>query len=349
MVSVGLIGFGYAGRTFHAPLLSSTPGLSLDAIVQRHGDEAAAAYPNATIFRTVDEMLASGKIRMAVIATSNASHFSLGEACLRAGLNVVIDKPFAVTIDEARQLVTTAAQMNRILSVFHNRRWDGDFLTLRKLITENSLGQIARFESAFDRFRPAVDASSWRQRDEPGSGILFDLGPHLIDQALVAFGPPAFLTASVRHERRSAVTDDAFDLALDYVTGLRVTLHASMLACTPRPRFSVHGTHGSWLKYDLDPQEAALKRGERPPSQHWGQESDNLHGVLTLCSGASQTPEAVATLPGNYLAFYENVRDAILGDAPLIVTPAQALHVMQLIDLSHKSQQEQRTLPVELN
>jgi predicted dehydrogenase len=294
-------------------------------------------------------MLTAGKIQLAVIATSNQTHFPVAEACLRAGCHVVVDKPFTVTVDEARQLGTTAAQIKRVLSVFQNRRWDGDFLTLRNLIAHERLGHITRLESAFDRFRPVVDTASWRQRDDPGSGILFDLGPHLLDQAMVAFGAPTFLTASVRQERTFAVTDDAFDLALDYTSGLRVTLHASMLGCTPRPRFSMHGTQGSWLKYELDPQEAALKRGERPPSPRWGHELDTLHGILTLCSGTSQTRESIATFPGNYLAYYENVRDAILGRAPLIVTPQQALQVMELLELSRESQQQQRTLPVKLS
>jgi scyllo-inositol 2-dehydrogenase (NADP+) len=349
MISVGLVGFGYAGRTFHAPLISSTHGLSLNAIVQRHGDEASAAYPSAQIFRSVKGMLSAGEVQLAVIATANPTHFPLADACLKAGCHVVIDKPFAVTLEEARELTATAQKMQRVLSVFQNRRWDGDFLTLRKLIAEHRLGDVTRFESSFDRFRPIVDSASWRQRDEPGSGVLFDLGPHLIDQALVCFGPPTSLTASIRRERKGAVADDAFDLAFDYASGLRVTLHASMLACSPRPRFSVHGTAGSWVKFQLDPQEAALKRGERPPSAGWGQEPDTAHGILTTCTGASQNSESVITLAGNYLAYYENVRGAILGKAPLNVTPQQALHVMELLELSRMSQQEQRTLPVEFS
>ena len=165
----------------------------------------------------------------------------------------------------------------------------------------------------------------------------------------MAFGTPVSLTASIRQERKSAVTDDAFDLALDYTNGLRVTLHASMLACAPRPRFSIHGSKGSWVKYELDPQEAALKRGERPPSSHWGQESDTAHGTLALCEGTVATHEKVVTLPGNYLAYYENIRDAILGNAPLSVTPQQALHVIELLELSRESNDKQRTLPVKLS
>lgn len=349
MVSVGLVGFGYASRVFHAPLISSVDGFSLDAIVQRHGDEAATAYPSAQIFRSLEEMLVSGKIQLAVIATSNPTHFALANDCLRAGCHVVIDKPFATTLQQARELTETAAATRRVLSVFQNRRWDGDFLTALELIAGGQLGEVTRFESSFDRFRPAVDTTVWRQRDEPGSGILFDLGPHLLDQALVAFGQPASLTASVRRERTGALIDDAFDITLDYQDGLHVLLSASMLACAPRPRFSIHGTGGSWVKYQLDPQEAALKRGERPFSPHWGQEPDTAHGILTTCDGPAPASTPVTTLAGNYLAYYENVRDAILERAPLMVTPQQALHVMELLELSLQSQQAQRTMQVHLS
>jgi predicted dehydrogenase len=349
MISVGLVGFGYASRTFHAPLISSTSGMSLDAIVQRHGTEASEAYPSAETFRSLEEMLANSKIELAVIATSNPTHAPLADACLQAGCHVVIDKPFTVTSEDARELIATAVETRRVLSVFQNRRWDGDFLTLRKLIADDRLGSVVRFESAFDRFRPVVDSNAWRQRDEPGSGILFDLGPHLIDQALVAFGSPDFLSASIRTERKDAVVDDAFDVALDYASGQHVTLHASMLACETRPRFSVHGTRGSWIKYQLDPQEAALKGGERPPGAKWGQEADTAYGVLTTCDGSSAMHETIATLPGDYIAYYENIRDAILGVAPLIVTPQQALHVMELIELSLRSQKDQRSLAVRLS
>lgn len=303
-------------------------------------------YPAARVFRSVDDMLAQSSVELVVVATSNPSHFPLAKQCLLAGRHVVIDKPFATTVDEARELVEIAAKSGGVLSVFHNRRWDGDFLTLQKLLRDATLGRVVRVDSNFDRFRPTVDTSAWRQREEPGSGILFDLGPHMLDQSLVAFGAPAALSASIRRERVGAQVDDAFDLTLSYADGLHVTLGASMLACTARPRFSVYGALGSWVKHGLDPQEADLKRGERPPSTRWGQEPDTAHGVLTRCDGVKTSREEIVTLPGNYLAYYENVRDAISGNAELAVTAEQALRVMDLLELCRQSQREQRTVAV---
>jgi predicted dehydrogenase len=344
MISAGIVGFGYSTKTFHAPLLSSTPGVSLDAIVQRTGDEAAVAYPAAHIYRSVDDFLAQSAVELVVIATSNPSHFPIAKQCLQAGKNVVIDKPFATCTQDARDLIQLAEQSGKLLSVFHNRRWDGDFLTLRKLMREGRVGRVTRMDSNFDRHRPTVDAKAWRQRGEAGSGNFFDLGPHLLDQALIAFGEPASVTASIRRERTGAQVDDAFDVALTYADGLRVSLGASMVACAQRPRFSLHGSEGSWIKRDLDPQEAALKRGERPPSATWGQEPDTSHGLLTICADGKVTNEVVETLPGNYLAYYENIRDAMEGKAPLDVTAQQAFRVMELLELCQQSQKQQRTI-----
>lgn len=346
MLSVGLVGFGYAGRTFHAPLITNTERLVLDAIVQRHGDAAARAYPRARVFRSVDEMLASSAVELVVVATSNATHFAVAQQCLHAGKNVVVDKPFATTAAEARLLVELARERGKVLSVFHNRRWDGDFLTLQKLLREQTLGDVKRAELAFDRFRPLVDTNAWRQRDEPGSGLFFDLAPHLIDQALVAFGEPAVVTASIRRERASAQIDDAFDVAFDYSSGLRVTLGASMLACAARPRFAVHGTRGSWTKHQLDPQEAGLKRGELPGPAGWTQRPDDAPGTLTRCMDSNVAAEQVPNLRGNYLAYYENVRDAIAGTAKLAVTPEQGLRVMELMEICRQSSEQKRTISV---
>jgi scyllo-inositol 2-dehydrogenase (NADP+) len=217
------------------------------------------------------------------------------------------------------------------------------------LLHKRALGDMKRLDTNFDRYRPVVDTNAWRQRNEPGSGLFFDLGPHMLDQSLRAFGSPTAINASIRREREAAQVDDAFDVALEYANGLRVTLGASMLACVPRPRFSAHGTAGSWIKYQLDPQEAALKRGDRPPSTTWGQEPDTAHGILTRCHGDISASETVKTLPGNYLAYYENVRDAINGAAPLAVTAEQALQVMELLELGMKSHSEHRSVPVKFS
>src|SRR5579859_5030096 len=215
-IPVGLIGFGVAGRVFHAPTISAVPGLRLAAILQRSRGDAAALYPNARVVSTLEELLAIDEIRLVVIATSNTSHFDLARQCLLAGRDVVVDKPFTTSYQEADELVRIARERERLLTVFHNARWHGDFQTVRKLVSAGTLGRIVLCEAHYDRYRRQLRPGVWRERAEPGSGVLFDLGPHLIDQALLLFGTPEALSADVRIERDGAMVDDAFYIALHY-------------------------------------------------------------------------------------------------------------------------------------
>ncbi|HVP49809.1 MAG TPA: oxidoreductase [Candidatus Bathyarchaeia archaeon] len=344
MIEVGLIGFGLAGRVFHAPMISAVEGMRLAAILQRQGDEAVEAYPASRVVRSLTELLAMDSIRLVVIATPNSSHFELARACLLAGRDVVIDKPFATTYAEAAELASLAASHKRLLSVYQNRRWDGDFQTLRGLLAEGAFGRVVTFESHFDRFRPHLKQNAWRERNEAGSGLLFDLGPHLIDQTLVLFGEPAAICADIRIERDGSVVNDAFDVVLRYPS-MRALLRAGVLITTPTPRYAIHGTEGGYLKYGLDPQEDALKRGERPSAPGWGQESSEHWGTLWRVQGDGLSDEKWPTLPGDYRRYYANVRDAMLGAAPLDVTPEQALRVMRVLELARESSQRRHTLP----
>jgi scyllo-inositol 2-dehydrogenase (NADP+) len=344
MIDVGLVGFGFAGRTFHAPVISAVDGLHLAAILQRHGSEAEQAYPAAPVVRDLDQLLAMDNIRLVVVATPNPSHYDLAKQCLLAGRDVVIDKPFATTYAEAAELGDLAKEKKRLLSVYHNRRWDGDFLTARQLLSDGRMGRIVLFESHFDRFRAQMKANAWRERAEPGSGVLFDLGPHLIDQTIVLFGAPEAISADVRIEREGAAVDDAFDVVLHY-PGRRALLRAGMLVSTPTPRYVIHGTKGGYLKFGLDPQEEALKRGETPAGESWGHEAPDQWGTLHVAHGNSFAPEKLATLPGDYRQYYQNIRDAILGTAPLAVTPGQALSVMRALELAIESSRRRCTIP----
>jgi predicted dehydrogenase len=344
MIDVGLVGFGFAGRTFHAPVISAVDGLRLAAIVQRRGSEAAQAYPDVNLVRTIDELLAIESIGLVVVATPNPLHFEIARTCLLAGRDVVIDKPFATTYSEAAELVKLASEKRLLLSVYQNRRWDGDFLTVQKLVTEEKLGRIVVFESHFDRFRPQLKDGAWRERAEPGSGVLFDLGPHLIDQALVLFGTPEAASADVRIERDGARIDDAFDVVLHYPK-MRAILRAGSLVSTPTPRFVIQGTQGGYLKYGLDPQEDALKRGETPKGEFWGFEAPERWGTLLTAKGDSLVTEASPTAPGDYRQYYQNVRDALLGTAALSVTPEQALRVMRGLELAAESSRRRCAVP----
>jgi len=342
MLRTGLIGFGLAGQAFHAPVVRSVPGMELASILERRGSLAQQKYPDVRIARTVDEVLADETIRLCIVATPNASHFEIAERCLLAGRDVVVDKPFTNTCEEGRKLVRLAHERGRLLTVFHNRRWDGDFLTVRKLLSAGSVGRLASYESHFDRFRPEPDPAAWRERSEPGSGTLYNLGPHLLDQAFVLFGTPEAVTAQVYSQREGAAVDDAFDIRLEY-GGFHALLRASTVAYAPGPRFIAHGTRGSFIKEGLDPQEECLRRGELPTGPHWGEEKEDQWGTLYL-AGDSPKVEKVKTEPGDYRVFYANVRDAILDGAPLGVTARDGLQTIRAIEIALQSSRERRTV-----
>jgi predicted dehydrogenase len=344
MIHVGLIGYGFAGKVFHAPVISAVSGLRLSAILQRHGDEAAERYPDAQIVRSLDELLAIDDISMIVIATPNTSHFSLARDCLRAGRHVVVDKPFTTTYSEAAELVTLAEKQKRVLTVYQNLRFNGDFRTVQRLVESRQLGRLALYESHFDRFRLQLRTNAWRERDEPGSGVFFDLGVHLIDQAMTLFGAPEAITAEIRIEREGAAVDDAFDVVLHYPK-TRALLRAGMIAIAPGLRFLLHGTEGAYVKYGIDPQEEALKRGEIPSDSSWGREPKDMWGTLWSAHDSQITSQRVATEPGDYRLFYANVRDAILGRAQIAVTPEQMLNVMRALEICDESSRRRCTLP----
>lgn len=342
-IRVGVVGFGLAGRVFHAAVVHATPGLELACIVQRSGNEAAEAYPQMRIARSLDELLSDLSIRLVVVATPNDTHFDLARQCLLAGRAVVIDKPFTVTSEEAAELIRLARQRNLLLTAYQSRRWDGDFKTVRDLLASEQLGRLVTFESHFDRFRQQPKPGAWRESTRLGGGILFDLGSHLIDQALTLFGLPQNLYADVRTEREGFVTDDAFDLELTYPR-LRVWLRSTMSALAAGPRFAAHGTAGSFVKYGIDPQEDAIKRGEVIGSKHWGEDAESDWGTLKLAAGDTQR---VPTRPGDYRELYANVRDALLGRAELEVRPEDAWRTARMIELARESSAQGKRLPVE--
>jgi len=317
-----LIGRGFGGSVFHAPLIRAVPALELIGIAGAADAEAAAVAEDADLI---------------VIATPNRTHFPLARAALEAGKHVVVDKPFTVTLAEADALIALALQQDRRLAVFHNRRWDGDFLTVERLLDSGRLGEPSLFEAHWDRFRPAL-REGWKEDPEEGSGLLLDLGPHLVDQALILFGPPEALTADVAVQRPGSRVDDYFAVTLHY-GNMRAVLGASTLVAAPRPRFAVHGTGGSFVKSGLDPQEAELKSGVDPRDVG----RDPRGGVLILPDG---TRETIPTERGRYLAFYEAMAEAVLGGGPVPVEPGEARETMRLIDLAARSGREGRRLAV---
>ena len=337
-LNVGLVGFGFAGRVFHAPVIRAVAGLRLATIVQRSG-AGDPAFPHVAFVRSVDELLAR-PVDLVVVATPNTSHHPIAKQCLLAGRHVVVDKPFTTTVAEAEALVRLARERGRCLSVYQERRYTGDFVTLQRVLSDGALGRVVRYEAHFDRFRPALKSGAWREEPLPGSGVWFDLGPHLLDQALLLFGAPQAISADIRIERDGALVDDAFDVTLHYPR-LRALLCGSMLAGAPGASFAAHGTAGSFVKHGLDPQEEALKAGRSPDEPTWDRESPDRYGTLTTADGSRTIP----TIPSTFTRYYENVRDAILGRAPLAVTPEHALAVMHGLELAVTSSREGRVLP----
>ncbi|MGB9029826.1 MAG: Gfo/Idh/MocA family oxidoreductase [Acidobacteriaceae bacterium] len=347
-IRVGLVGFGLAGKVFHTAVIRATPGLELASVVERSGEEAAKLHPPVHVARSLKEMLCDVSIRLVVIATPSYSHDELAQQCLREQRHVVVDKPFALKSEEAAALIRMARERRLVVAPFQNRRWDGDYQTVRQVIASGELGRLVTYESHFDRFRPQPRVDVWRESGGPGSGILFDLGPHLIDQALGLFGPPTSLYADVRIDRENGAADDAFDLRFEYLAGRRVTvvLRSTLTACIAGPRFLLHGTRGSFVKWGLDPQEDQLKAGMSYDAPEMGQDPESAWGELRSLDGGVRK---IPTLRGDYRGFYENVRDAIEGKAELVVKPEQAWRATRLIELARESSGQGRRLRVDLS
>jgi scyllo-inositol 2-dehydrogenase (NADP+) len=345
MIRVGLIGFGLAGQAFHAPVIRGVPGLELACILERRGNNAQARYPGVRVARTLDELLSDPGIQLMVVATPNDSHFSYTQACLEAGRDVVVDKPFTPTLAEAEQLVALAAQRRRLLTVYQDRRYDGSFRTIRKLVATGAVGTVVEYEARYDRFRLEPKANAWRERaDQAAPGVLWDLGPHVLDGALVLFGEPETITASAYCQRRTSQVDDAFDVTMAY-PALRAELRARIIAYAPGPHLLLHGTEGSFIKYGMDPQEDILRSPNCPDGHdwgaNWGVEPEERWGTLTR---VGEAPRKIETERGDYRGFYANVRDAIEKKAELEVTPDQALRTMRALVLAHKSSRQGRTV-----
>jgi predicted dehydrogenase len=333
-VRVALIGFGFAGRVFHAPLIAATPGLELAVVGSSQSDAVTSAYPDTAVVAGARDAVAHRDVDLVVIATPNDAHAPLAEAALRAGKHVVVDKPFTVTLAEARTLAALASEAGRLLSVFQNRRWDSDFLGIERELAAGRIGDVVELRSEFSRFRPEV-RDRWRERAGPGSGIWYDLGPHLIDQALVLFGPPETVYTDLQVQRNGGTAVDWFQAVLGYGRR-RVILESSMLAADGGPRFVVRGATGSLLKRMGDPQEAQIRGGDRPGSQWWGHDPD----PLIFLEDESAPAVEIASPPGNWLAFYQAMRDAVRGEGDVPITPAQATTVMAVIDAGLRSAAE---------
>ena len=330
---VALVGYGLAGSAFHAPLIDAVDGLALAAVVTSDPGRAAAVqarHPRAMVVPDAERVWdTADRFDVVVIATPNRTHVPLAMAALEAGLHVVVDKPIAPTVTEARRLIEEAARRDRVLTVYQNRRWDGDFLTLGRLLDAGELGDVYRFESRFERWRPEPKPG-WRQDPDPeeAGGLLFDLGAHLVDQALRLFGPVRSVHAELHARRPGARVDDDAFLALDHESGVRSHLWMSLVAAAPGPRFRVLGARGSWVRAGLDVQEAQLRGGMSPLDPAYGIEPRALWGVLHDGEATRPTPPE----RGAYPAFYEAVARAIRDGGPPPVEAESVLPVLEILE-----------------
>jgi predicted dehydrogenase len=346
-IRVGLIGYGFAGKSFHAPLIAAVPGLELTVIGTSRHEAVAADYPGVAVCAP-HEVVTHPEVDLVVVATPNESHFPLASAAMRAGKDVVVDKPFTVTLDEARGLVAIAKETGRLLSVFHNRRFYSEVLATRAILRSGLLGEVSHYECHMDRFRPTV-RERWREQPGPGSGLWFDLGPHLIDQALHLFGMPETVNASFATLRPGGQTDDWAHVQLNY-PGLRVILHASLLvswgvtAVSAAPRSALHGTRGSWAKFGGDVQEAQSMAGIKPDAPEFG--VDVEPGIFY--DGATGEKTEIPAPLGDQRLYYAGVRDAIWNGAPAPIDGEHGVAVMAVLEASFASGAEGHVLPIPL-
>jgi predicted dehydrogenase len=336
MIRVGVVGFGMATRVFHAPLISSVEGLELAAVVERHSDEAASRYPGITTYRSLDDMLADSSLGLIVVATPSGTHFEVGRQVIAAGKNLVVDKPMAMHSSEIAELMALAAERHVMLVPFHNRRWDGDFLTVRKLMAKKAIGRLVAFESRMDRWNPGATRKAWKNDMALGGGVLHDLGTHVADLALVLFGKPGAVSAEVDRERDGEGANDSFTIRLRYPR-FRVTLGANQLSSPAGPRFHLRGTAGNFRKFGLDPQEAALNKITRIEAPDWGEEPQAAWGTLHVLADGGMISRTIETVPGDYRQFYIGVRDAVLGRGEPPVGPVDAWRAARILEWAQES------------
>ena len=335
-ICVGIVGYGSSAKIFHFPIIQSVKGLQIKKVVQRSGRDARDNHPNIEIVQDLKDLLKDDLIDLVVITTPNAIHYDQARLALLADKHVIIEKPMTLSVKEADGLIDLAEKRKRILTTYQNRRWDGDFLTLKKVIDSGRLGRNVEFISNFNRFRNFQRKDAWKEKEVPGSGILYDLSPHLIDQALQLFGTPDTVYADIRKQREGSVVNDYFRIDFGY-GDFNATLSAGMLVPEVSPRYILRGTEGSYIKYGMDPQENTLKSGKNPLSKDWGVEEKENWGKLHLFEDGEIHTEDVETEVGGYENFYKNIADAISGTDDLAVTPDQGREVIRMIELAQES------------
>jgi scyllo-inositol 2-dehydrogenase (NADP+) len=340
-VRAAILSYGMSGEVFHAPLLSALREFELAVIVQRSSDKAKEHYPHIRVERSVDDVFTDDSIDLVIVNTPNSTHFEFTRRALESGKHVVVEKPFTVTSAEADKLISIASENRRHLTVFQNRRWDSDFLTVQKVLAEGRLGRVVEFEAHYDRFRNYVESNTWKEEVQPGTGILYNLGSHMLDQVRLLFGMPSSVDARVGVQRPGGRVDDFYDIRLQY-DGLLAIVKSSYLVKASMPRYIIHGMQGSFVKFGIDPQEQALKEKVSPATPSWGEEPAAMFGKLDTVDGEERVP----SLKGDYTAFYRNLYQVIRSNAALKVKPEEARDVIRIIEACYESNRTKRAVQI---
>lgn len=348
-IKTGLAAYGMSGQVFHAPFISTNPHFELTAITERSKHLAGARYPEARILRTYDELLEAEDVELIIVNTPDSTHYDYARRALEAGKHVVVEKPFTTTVGEGEELITLAAARGLTLSVYQNRRWDSDFLTVCEIIRQERLGRLVEFESTFPRYRNFIKPDTWKETGTQGGGLTYNLGAHLIDQAVQLFGIPEAVFADIDTLRAGGRVDDYFVIHLlrpEKAPEIKITLKSSYLMCEAEPRFVLHGTEGSFVKYGLDRQEADLTAGLLPTTPHWGEEDESIWGLLHTEKEGIATREKYRSLPGDYNAFYENIYQHIRHREPLLTDARGVLDVIRLIEAAWESSRNREVIQI---
>lgn len=342
-IHTALASFGMSGLVFHGPLLTAHKGFRFVSVLERTKNESTKIYPGIEVVRTFEALCKDDNIELIIINTPDHTHYDLAMMAIKAGKHIVVEKPFTLSYARAMELAEAADKANLIISVFQNRRWDGDFLTVRQVIDKVLLGRLVSFESHFDRYRNFIQPDTWKEDAGSGTGTLYNLGSHMLDQALVLFGPPISLFADVRAMRSGSKVDDSFDVWMQY-PDVKVLVRGSYLVREQGPRYILHGTEGSFLKWGIDPQEEKLKAGRLPVGSKWGQEPESDWGLLHTTTDGKHIRKKYKTLAGNYQAYYDNIYAAIREDQALEVTAEQGALVIRVIEAALQSSQENKVV-----
>ena len=330
-IKTGIASYGMSGLVFHCPILHVHPGFEINKIVERSYKGSKGRYPNVSVVRSFEELLQDDTLELIIVNTPDATHFEYCEMALESNKNVVVEKPFTMKVSEAEALISLAKEKGKLLSVFQNRRWDGDYLTVKKVISNKLLGRLVSFESHFDRYRNFIQPGTWKEEPNAGAEIVYNLGAHMIDQAYELFGMPISVSADIGIQRTDGKVDDFYNIVMRY-EHIHASLKSSYMVREEGPRYIVHGTEGSFLKWGIDPQEDALKEGRYPDERNWGMEPRKLWGKLNTSLNGLHFTGRIETIPGNYSSYYDNIHDVIRDGKELIVKPEQSLDLMRIIE-----------------